>query len=342
MIIFIGSEEHGFFLNEIFNEEISYTGTIELNDLTVHANSTASSCIIIDVTQWSETSEVITKEICSVAMLTRSKIIIYAVGFANNSILCNSLRICGIHNIITAGNLSDIKTEFMDFYTNNDNKILESSFVQNEPSDTKNSMAITIAVAGSQNRIGTTVQCFQIAKYLTAKGFKAAYLEFNKTNYLHQLKKLFNLSEDDFSFEGINMYSAKEVNRILQEYDYIVYDYGSITDKSFNQYSFLEKSKCIIVCGATPSEIDYSTAALGLFQNNDNIIYLFNFVPKADETDIAALMGNHQVLFSPLIPDMFTVLLDQQKLYDSIIDQNTAPIVSKREKKGFFSFRRNK
>ena len=342
MIIFIGSEEHGFFLNEISQEEVSYTGTIELNQLTEHANSITSSCIIIDITQWAESSELITKEICSVAMLTRSKIIIYAVGFATNSILCNSLKVCGLHNIITAGNLSDIKAEFMDFYTNNDNKIIENPLVQNTPSDTKNPMAITIAVAGSQNRIGTTVQCFQIAKYLTAKGFKAAYLEFNKTNYLQQLKKLFNLSEDDFSFEGINMYSAKDVNRILQEYDYIVYDYGSITDKSFNQYSFLEKSKCIIVCGATPSEIDYSTAALSLFQNNQNIIYLFNFVPQADETDIAALMGNHQVVFSPLIPDMFTVLLDQQNLYENIIDQNTAPTIPQRKKKGIFSLRRNK
>lgn len=340
MIIFIGSEEHGFFLNEITAEEILYTGEIHLNSLSDCANSQTSSCIVIDITQWAESSELITKEICNTALLTRSKIIIYAVGFAVNSVLCNSLKICGLHNIITAGNFADIKTEFTAFYNNNENKTIETVFDQDLTVSKTSARASTIAVAGSQNRIGTTTQCFQIAKYLTAKGFKTAYLEFNKTNYLKQLKKLFSLSENDFSFEGINLFPAKEINRILQEYDYIIYDYGSITDKDFNPYSFLEKSKCMIVCGATPSEIDYSTAALSLFQSNENIVYLFNFVPKADETDIAALMGGHKVFFSPLIPDMFTVLNEQQNLYNRIIEPDTVSSENKKHKKGLF-FRRN-
>ncbi len=218
--------------------------------------------------------------------------------------------------------------------------MIEAVFDQKPAANKAETRTITIAVAGSQNRIGTTAQCFQMVKYLTVKGFKTAYLEFNKTNYLKQLKKLFGLSENDFSFEGINLFPAKEVNRILQEYDYIIYDYGSITDKGFNQYSFLEKSKCMIVCGATPSEIDYSTAALSLFQNNENIVYLFNFVPKADEKDIAALMGGRKVFFSPLIPDMFTVLNEQQNLYNRIIEPDAVPAENKKHKKGLF-FRRN-
>lgn len=114
----------------------------------------------------------------------------------------------------------------------------------------------------------------------------------------------------------------------------------SIKGKPKNPYSFLEKSKCMIVCGATPSEIDYSTAALSLFQSNENIVYLFNFVPKADETDIAALMGGHKVFFSPLIPDMFTVLNEQQNLYNRIIEPDTVSSENKKHKKGLF-FRRN-
>lgn len=341
MIIFIGSEEHGFFLQEAnVNEEINYTGYVDLDNIKECAIKDASSCIIIDITQWSEKSDLIADKINSIASTTRSKIIIYAVGFSLNSLLCSSLMQYGINRIITAGNLSDIKSEFLRFYNNEDYEVIEKISMKNPEPELNTTMVITIAVAGSQNRIGTTTQCFQIVKHLSAKGFRAAYLEFNKTNYLQKMKKLFGLSSDDFFFEGINVYSADQINRVLKEYDYIVYDYGSITDSSFNQYSFLEKSKYIIICGATPSEIEYSTTALNLFQNNSDIIYIFNFVPKSDEEDITALMGNHQVYFSPLIPDMFTVLLEQQKLYDKFLTLRASPSMPKK-KKSFFKFGRN-
>lgn len=344
LIIFIGTKEHGFFLQElsIISEDITYTGYIDLDSINNYSTKEPSTSIIIDISLWSEKSELIVENICSIASSTRSKVIIYAVGYSPESILCSSLTAHGIKNIITAGNLADIKTEFLNFYNSTDSQIIERKPLYEAKNKIKSKLAMTVAVAGSQERIGTTTQCFQITKYLSAKGFNAAYLEFNNTKYLSKMKKLFNLSENNFNFEGINIYSANQINQILREYDYIIYDYGSITDSNFNMYSFLEKSTCIIVCGDKPNEIDYSTAALNQFQNNKNILYLFNFVSAADMEDIKALMGNHKTYFSPLIPDMFSVLLQQQKLYDSIIFPRVSSLQPKKKHSALFGFRRNK
>ena len=341
MVIFVGAKDKGFFLQELpLSEEITYTGYITLDSLKNYALENTNSCIIIDVTLWSEDSKIISDKINDVAASTRSKVIIFAVGYKLNSKLCSSLREYGISNIITAGNLADIKTEFMAFYNDTSGEIVKRVTAESSETEIRNSTVTTIAVAGAQGRIGTTTQCLQIVKYLTSKGCKAAYLEFNGTDYLKKMKELFGLSERDFRFEGICLYSKEKINDVVKDFDYIVYDYGSITSQSFNQYSFLERNISIVVCGAKPGEIEYSTQALGLLQRYDDVIYLFNFVAKSDETDIIAQMGNHRTYFSPLIPDAFSVLLAQQKLYDEIIEIKDSPAPALKNNSIFKRWRR--
>lgn len=326
MIIFVGTKDKGFFLQDMpLQEEISYTGYIEIDKLKNYVLSNSNSCIVIDVTLWSDDSKIIADRINDVAASTRSKVIIFAVGYPPGSKLCCALREYGISNIITAGNLADIKAEFMTFYNDEKSNTIKRVTVESFDVEIKHPSATTIAVAGAQSRIGTTTQCFQIVKYLSSKGYKTAYLEFNNSDYLKKMKKLFGLSESDFTFEGVNIYSKEQINKVLQEFDFIVYDYGCLTSQTFNQYSFLERNISIVVCGANPGEIEHSTKALSIFQKYEDIIYLFNFVAKSDETDIVSLMGNRKTYFSPLIPDAFSVLLAQQKLYDEVLRINDAP-----------------
>ena len=341
MVIFVGTKDKGFFLQDVcIQEEITYTGYIELDNLKNYVLNNTNSCIVIDVTLWSDDSKIIADRINDIAASTRSKVIIFAVGYQLGSKLCCALREYGINSIITAGNLADIKTEFTALY--NDESVETIKRVTTAPVETeiKNTSATTIAVVGAQSRIGTTTQCFQIVKYLSAKGYKTAYLEFNNSDYLEKMKKLFGLSESDFTFEGINIYSKEQINKVLQEFDFIVYDYGCIMSQTFNQYSFLERSISIVVCGANPGEIEHSTKALGIFQKYEDIIYLFNFVAKNDENDIVSLMGNHQTYFSPLIPDAFSVLLAQQKLYDEILHIKDSPALPQKKNSIFNKWRK--
>lgn len=342
MVIFIGTQESGFFLKETIKEEIIYSGTIDISRFKEIALSSDFTGIIVDLSQWRYlNSDLIAETINDVAAAMRSKIIILAIGFDINSKLCTSLISYGIKNIITAGNLTDIKSDFLDYYNADGTEVItkvQSKILEKEIQQTS---AKTIAVVGSQERIGTTTQCFQIVKYLASKGYKTAYLEFNNTDYLKKMKKLFSISDNIFTFEGINLFNAEQIKYVLKEYDYIIYDYGSTLAPNFNKYSFLEKDICIAVCGAKPNEIEYSTKILGLFQNNSNVIYLFNFVSDNDKNDIKKLMGNHSTYFSSLIPDAYTVLLQQQILYDQVISPSELCDI-KPDKKKFSLFRRKK
>lgn len=341
MIIFVGTKEKGFFLQDLsILEEITYTGYIRLDSLKNYVLENTNSCIVIDVTLWSDDSKMIADRINDIAASIRSKIIIFAVGYQLNSKLCCALREYGIDKIITAGNLADIKTEFTAFYNEESADIVKRVISESPEPEIRNSAATTIAVSGAQNRIGTTTQCFQIVKYLSSKGYKAAYLEFNNSDYLEKMKRLFGLFGNDFSFEGIPLYSKEQINKVIQEFDYIVYDYGSVTNQTFNQYSFLERNISIVVCGAKPGEIEYSTQALGLLQQYNNVIYLFNFVAKSDEADIISQMGNHRTYFSPLIPDAFSVLLAQQKLYDEILNIKDSSALSQKKNSIFSKWRK--
>lgn len=334
MILFIGMQESGFFIEEIVKtEDISFTNDIDIAELERIALNRDYSCIIIDVSIWPIFADEIVEPIVKVAAAYHGKLIIYAAGYSIDCKLCSALRNKGITNIITSSILSYVKDEFLNYYNN---KTPSPIITQTKPQiESSKAITSTIAICGSQSRIGVTTQCLQVVKYLTSRGFKTAYLEFNNTGYLSKLKKLFGLSQN--TFEGIELYTQEQIN-VISDYDYIVYDYGSIKNPYFNVYSFLERQTKIVICGAKPDEIEFSTAALKLFTPYKDTNYLFNFVAKADESDISSLMGEHKTYFSPLIPDSYSLLSAQQELYQSmgLINKEKSP-THKKEKTSLFS-----
>lgn len=342
MIVFAGRETNGFFLRDLpLNEEIEFTGNRDLEILKDFVLKKNYKCIVVDVSEYADDCQHISDIINDFASMTNSKVIAFAPGYSESSKLYVSLNSYGIKNIVNAGNLAEIKEQFMMFYTDNRSDSVRRVIPDNrEEPELKPSGVITIALAGAQDRIGTTTQCFQIVKYLTSKGYKTAYLEFNNTDYLKKMKRLFGLSESDFSFEGIDLFSKEQISEVIKNYDYIVYDYGSIKNPSFNQYSFLEKSINILVCGAKPGEIECSTQALSMFQKHLEVIFLFNFVAASDEEDIVSQMGNHKTFFSPLIPDSYSILSEQERLLSKIVSVESR-VEPEQKKKSLFK-RRNK
>lgn len=331
MILFVGDNDKTLFITETLpGETIESTGYIDLN--TVKSVTTAKdySCIIIDVSMWSEKAENITTVITSAASALRCKFIIYAAGINPGSILYQSLFNAGLNQIITATNLSKIKEEFLFFLNSNETiipTVLNATPIIDTPAKAK-----TIAVAGAQHRIGTTTLSFQIVKYLNSKGYKAAYIEFNRSEYLSKLKKLFGLDFNSFSFEGINIFEADKINYALNEYDFVVYDFGCISDNEFNKFSFFEKWQKFVTCGAKANEIDFSTCALKEFQNED-ITFIYEFVSKQDESDLRELMGNKKTYFSPLIPDIFSVHQSMEVLLTEILKVSAVDTSKKKKRK---------
>lgn len=331
MILFVGDEDKTLFITETMpGEAVESTGYIELNAVKLITTAKDYRCIVIDVSMWSEKAEDITAAIVSAASALRCKFIIYAAGINPGSIICQSLFKSGLNQIITATNLSQIKEEFLLFL--NSDETAKPTISNAAPAIDTAAKAKTIAVAGAQHHIGTTTLCFQLIKYLNSKGYKAAYIEFNRSGYLANLQKIFGLQRDFISFEGIDLLTAEKINFALTEYDYVIYDWGCISDPEFNKFSFLEKGQKIIVCGAKANEIDYSTQALAEFQNDD-VSFVYEFVAVQDQEDLRELMGGVTTYFSPLIQDIFSVHQPMEVLLTEILKVSAADTSKKKKRK---------
>ena len=115
MIVFIGTQESGFFIEEIIqDEEIVFTNDIDINNLENVALHKNYSCIIVDISIWLEPYNEIVDALIKVAAAYHGKLIIYAAGYSIDCKLCTALRIRGITNIITSSILSYVKEEFLD------------------------------------------------------------------------------------------------------------------------------------------------------------------------------------------------------------------------------------
>lgn len=116
---------------------------------------------------------------------------------------------------------------------------------------------MTVGIAGSQERIGTTTQALQMILNLKALEYDAAYIEMGQQSYLEKLRELEKedivKKENCISFMEVDLYSSNQIiyaNR--QGYDYLIKDYGNIYDPNFEQISFLEQDLKIIVEALRP------------------------------------------------------------------------------------------
>lgn len=173
----------------------------------------------------------------------------------------------------------------------------------------------TVGIVGSLCRIGTTTQAVQITKYLKLMGYQAAYVEMNRNEYIKLLCSLYQdaKSEKDFSSYGdVALYEKNQITAAYKkDYDYLIKDYGSISDPEFNSVSvsFLEQDIKIIVCGVKPNEIRQIERVLSnpLF---GDVGYIFNFVAKEDRADVIALMEDKgsRTYFADYVPDPYVYL----------------------------------
>lgn len=180
---------------------------------------------------------------------------------------------------------------------------------------------ITIALCGSQQRIGTTTQAFQILQYLQIRGYEAAYIDLSGKDYIDQLCKLYGGVEKTGScviYENIHMYrSALDLG---EDYQYIVKDYGTVKDESFNATSYLEQDIHIVCSGAKPNEIFEVTHVLKKPEFN-HAKFIFSFVPPDHRSGILNQMTNRatKTFFAGYSPDPFSYDATNNKAFRQIL-----------------------
>lgn len=200
----------------------------------------------------------------------------------------------------------------------------------------------TIAVMGIMHRIGTTTQAILLTKFLTDSGYRAAYIEMNRSGYLRSLEAFYAGAERDeltgkIRYQGIDMFcNPEKIREILDmPYTYYIYDYGSLTD--IDTLAWMEKDIKVAVAGSKPQELAAFQKAVGRIYPQ-NPAYVFSFVDESEKKAIMSQMGESAVrtYFSVYAPDPFTA--ETGDFYRQITElrNDSTEISSKKEKKGIF------
>lgn len=187
----------------------------------------------------------------------------------------------------------------------------------------------TVAMLGVMPRIGTTTQAIRLTKYLNDRGYKAAYLELNDSDYIRRLAETYEGAATDedlgkITYADLDMfYKPGKIPEILKmPYMFYVYDFGDIHElKSREQVTWLEKDIKVLIAGTKPNEIEHMEFALEkvYYQNTK---YIFSFSDTSEHDDVKAMMRRKgdMTYFAPWMPDPFSTDTGEDYLADMMAD----------------------
>lgn len=185
-------------------------------------------------------------------------------------------------------------------------------------------MSNTIAVGGVMPRIGTTTQAIQIAMYLKDIGYQTCYVEMNTSGYLDGMCQLYQgvkRRNGCLEYRKMSFYDRESFQKVSKERAcFMVKDYGSVKDPSFEEMSFLEQETKILVCGIKANEILNTEYAMERFGEKCDG-FLFNFVSAEDRKWILRMMGEKvkKTYFTDFAPDPFIYTLSCAAVYQSLL-----------------------
>lgn len=372
MILYIGTEEKGYFVEEFaYKEDLTFKRIEEalyieqqVNDIIEQANVTH---MVFELAQYIDKPSTLADRIEKLKLSTNAQVILVGDNESVDSDIIQAFLQKGFKSIILEKNLSRQKELFEAAYRgeNTIKHLVPDDEVapgDKRPSKGKTSVGVEhiqdksgaklIGVAGACNRIGTTTMCMQFVKALFLAGKSACYVNMNDTTYIDDYLDNYEYQEHDeelgkLTAENIDhYYKIEKLSEIKKAgYDYLIYDYGNYKDNYFNKTSFLEKDKRIFVAGSKPGEF---SATKKLIQNMfyDDCYYIFNFTPENEKEELLELMDDKSefTFFAPTANDKYA--LAATDIYNMILElpiagkNKAADRKSKKRKRGFGLFQK--
>jgi hypothetical protein len=184
----------------------------------------------------------------------------------------------------------------------------------------------TIAVAGCLDRIGTTTQAIQMVKYLNLMGYRACYIEVNRSGYVERVPESYrNIKVDKRTkriiCDNVDMFRQQNIAVVNKmDYEFLVKDYGAVTESSFEKISYLEQDFRIICGGIKPNEFHkvYDVLVDDIYEATG---YIFSFVPNANREATLGFMEEKGdcTFFADYVPDAFTYSSTANNIYRTLL-----------------------
>lgn len=176
----------------------------------------------------------------------------------------------------------------------------------------RSSKSLSIAIAGTQNRIGVTHLAFLLAAYGRKIGWTGIYVEKNESNHcLELLQHVQNIREEKGVYWIRNIPMLPRGKELSEEssllFPLTIYDFSCIYKEGNVQYKeeFMACDIKIIVCGAKEWELKDTECVLREHHHRNDMHYVFNYMNGKQYQECAKQMGNLLCHRMPFEPDPF-------------------------------------
>lgn len=348
MVLFVGEQTVGYYVEEIAKEEVVFTGRVShVLDMEKYIYERGYSRIMIDLKQLVDDPEFIQSEMKRLQVGYPTSFIFFALGYTEKSELLTRLVEAGFYYFITeplAGRAKEqLRVALIGHATVEGAEEAEKKRREEEKTEYERLGLLSVAIAGCCHRIGTTTQAIQLCKYLQLKNRKACYVNLTGSSIMPWKGSAAEMTKDDellsrIRINNVDLYDdPKKIPQIKDHgYDYIVYDFGDVHEKVFSSVQFLEKDIRIVVGGIKPDE------TRGMREVYDSLIsdstyYIFSFVSDEKKKETLEAQGPlaDKTSFAIYVPDPFEFITKAQNTYQNIIEITKLDL-KEDKKKGFF------
>lgn len=356
-LLFLGEQKNSYFIKEAANQ---YGCEIEISGYVVSSTSMVDRAlvdnydyILIDVSGLLMSPLDLKECVEQILIGSQARVAVMGQGMSMTTAIIQAAVEAGIHNVLLSVYPREISEDCIEFLSGNSNIETKKDQMNNTVYDEVKIMPFakiniertTIGVAGTIERIGVTTQAIQLCKWLKMKGKNVCYIQMNDSGYVENLKVFYeNVVVDEaqgcVSYENVEMYYDKaRIDEILnRNYDFYVYDYGTITNEVFQKTSFFEKNYKIVVTGTKPTELSSFNQCMEELYHK-HIHYVFSFVSEGDRENVMEMMSDKDKYsyLAGVTLDMFSLNSDNISNFEKIIPLEEE-IEEEPEKKGLFLF----
>ncbi len=182
---------------------------------------------------------------------------------------------------------------------------------------------LTIAVAGSQTRIGVTHVSFRLCRYLRELHDPCLYVEKNASQAISALKSNYDgLTYRDgvCSIEGIPVLKGVQAyEKNMAGYSAIVMDFGCLTQNNLEE--FKKADIRILIMGAKEWELLHAKEVLEWLSDEKDIFYFFNFLNGKQFHQVMKGMKQRNCYRVPYEPDPYARVsaVSEKDMFEEVI-----------------------